>query len=90
MNMKIDIEEKSRNMKNRKRNEAEVRERQQRHQHQQQQNEQEESDNEHSIFNQVRTMMDEIKRDRAIITDIANQVTIERTVISNLADKMKK
>ena len=34
--------------------------------------------------------MNEIKRDKATITNLANQVTIERTVISDLANKMEK
>ena len=70
--------------------EAEVRERQQQHQHQQRLSEQEESEGEHSVFNQVRMMMNQIKRDQASITDIPNQVTIERTVISDIADEMEK
>ena len=48
------------------------------------------SEDEHSVFNQVRTMTDEIKRDRTIITDLANQDTLESTVISKLANKLEQ
>ena len=77
-------------MEKKRKAEAEVRERQRRQYHQQRLIEPEESEDEHSVFNQVRTMMDEIRRDRAIITDLANQVTPERIVVSDLANKMKQ
>ena len=35
-------------------------------------------------------MMNQIKQDKSSITNIANQVIIKRTVISDIANKMKK
>ena len=72
----------------RRKEEAVVRERQ--WQHQLRWPEQEESEDEHSVFTHVRTMMNQIKQDKARITEIANQVTIKRTVISYIADKMER
>ena len=66
-----------------------MRERQRRHKYQQRLSKQEDSKDEHSVFPHVRTMMNQIKQDRASITDIANQFTIKRTVISDIADKME-
>ena len=61
----------------------------QRQNHQQQLIKLEELEDEHSIFNQMRMMMDAVTRDRTISTDLTNQVTLERTVISDLANKIK-
>ena len=62
-----------------------------RHQQQQlRQSEQEESDDKHSVFTRVRKMMLQMEQDKARITEIANEVTIERTVMSDMADKMEQ
>ena len=75
-------------LEKRRKEEAVVRERQR--QQQLRRPEQEESDDEHSVFTHVRTMMHQIEQDKARITEIANQVTIERTVISDMANKMER